>query len=171
VGHRALVAVERESGTFDCYRSHWDGTRFGQGADAVASSAVDGAGPLATSVSASRVLAHLDPRADEALLVRSSSRTDAYLVRWLGVPSAAVDGRGPTVLAPVERFGAAELSWDRLDCAIRTAKANLGDAVDAGLIPHSMAVGYLTAFVARHADLPAGAVWLAPDEAGTEVGR
>jgi len=151
VGHRALVAVERDDGRFDCYRSQWGG-RVAVDADptTVVERTVAANPPLATAVPVTRVIALLDSRTDEALVVRSGEETTPYLVRWLGVPTTGGDGPGPTVLVPVEDPATA----DRLDCTLRTAKGILGDAVDAGLVSRRLAVGYLVTLVARHPDVP-----------------
>lgn len=157
MGHRALVAVERPGGEFDCYRSQWAGGGPDDGDPVAAVDAtVAGQRPLATGASVSRVLDLLAPRSDEALLVRSGDHTTRYLVRWLGVPTAHDDGDGPMVLVPTTDADAV----DRLDCTLQTAKGILGDAVDAGLIPHWMAVGYLATTVARHPDVPGDTIWL-----------
>lgn len=156
MGHRALVVVETDG--FDCYRSQWGGLASLDPA-AVVESVADGT-PLERGVSAAGVLALLDPRADEALLVRSGDGTVRYLVRWLGVPAAGTDGDGPVVLAPVSDPGTAA----RLDCALRTLKGVLGDAVDAGLLGPRGAVAYLATVLAGHPDLPDGTLWLAPRE-------
>lgn len=168
MGHRALVAVERHGGEFDCYRSQWTGVGPDDGDPAAAVDRIVAAGrPLASGASVSRVLDLLAPRSDEALLVRAAGHTTRYLVRWLGVPTAH-DGDGPVVLVPTTGFDVVE----RLDCTLRTAKGVLGDAVDAGLLPRWMAVGYLATMVTRHPDVPEDSIWLPTEvaERGSDGG-
>ncbi|PSP33673.1 hypothetical protein BRC64_02910 [Halobacteriales archaeon QH_10_67_22] len=161
MGHRALVAVERDG--FDCYRSQWAGLAVARARpDSVVDRVVTATDPVVTGVPASGVLSALDPRMDEALFVRADGETATYLVCRVAVPSSRADGDSWVVLVPVADAETA----DRLDCVFRTLKGVLGDAVDAGLLDRAVAVGYLTSALARHPDLPAGTVWLAPEEVG-----
>jgi hypothetical protein len=157
VGHRTLVAVERRAGEFDCYRSRWGGVAPATDPAGDIAATVARVPPLARAASVSHVLCHIAPRTDETLLVRSLAGVESFLVRWLGVPTSDGDGTAPAILVPVDDQAAVE----RIDCALRTATGVLGDAVDAGLCPQWIAVGYLARFATRHPDIPDETVWLA----------
>lgn len=168
MGHRALHAVARPGGGYDCYRSQWDGLSVFDDQRMVPYRVPRDATHLLDGATVSEVLRQIDPLADEALFVHEAEgRVTAYLVCRLGVPTA--DGiRGgttssedskdapETALVPIADVAIAQ----RLDCALRTAKAVLGDAVDAGLLSGTGAERYLAAFLARHPDVPGETLWL-----------
>lgn len=167
MGHRTLVAVERADDRFDCYRSQW-GTVAALDGDpaAVVESVLADGRQVASGVSVDRVLGLLDPLSDEGVLVCTDGSVTLYRVGRLDVPVASTGEPGgtqpaaggvPVVLLPASDRRAVE----RLVVALRTAKEVLGDAVDAGLVPRAAAERYLATVVARHPDLPDGAVWLA----------
>ena len=174
MGHRALVAVERDPGQFDCYRSQWGGLAVCE-ADPTATVAevVADERPFAVGVSAQGVLSLLDPRSEEALLVRTRVGLSTYLVRRLDVPTVAAggddSGSAPVRPASIVLVPASDSRLvERFDVTLRTAKGVLGDAVDAGLFTRTVAERYLEALVARHPDVPGGAVWLTPAAVRTD---
>ncbi|WP_123532956.1 DUF6735 family protein [Halosimplex salinum] len=174
MGARTLVAVERPNGRYDCYHSQWGGQHLDR---LVGLLRVDGlpptladAGPVETAVPADRVLALLDPREYEALVVDGGS-VEAYLVCWLGVEPLQHTGRADTAGTPADEAtafvrDAALVPWTdaatatRLRRFLRTAKDVLGDAVDAGLLSAPAATASLRIRLAGHPDVPADTLWL-----------
>ena len=97
VGHRALVAIERADGRYDCHYAHWGAHEWRllaalQGADDPRDcDGVDPA-PIATDVSFGSVVdTHLDFRTHEALYRAERDSITPYTVCWFGFP--AVDER------------------------------------------------------------------------------
>lgn len=89
MGHRALVARERDDGRYDCYYSHWGGT------DVSLAGRLDrkpwthdlvDPSPVATDVSWDTILAdHFDALVYEAMYVLPADRdARAYRSCWLG---------------------------------------------------------------------------------------
>lgn len=164
MGHRALHAVARPGGRYDCYRSRRTGLAVAEAERADRSRLPADATPVATGAHTSAVLALLDPRTDEALYVYEDGGVTAYLVRTVDVPTTGGPVSRPhpvpVALVPAETAGATRC----LDCALDAAKGVLGDAVDAGLLHRRVAERYLAAFLPRHPDA-AGTLWL-PREVG-----
>lgn len=159
MAHRALVAVERAAGQYDCYRSRTGGLAAIDEDPPTAVDAMVVVGHLVgADVSAAGVLDLLDPQTDEALIVEArDGAVTSYLVVWLGlVGRADVPEAAPAVLVPVSDGVAA----DHLRRTVRAWKGVLGDGVDAGILPSDVALGYLTVAVARHPDVPGEAIWL-----------
>lgn len=163
MGARALVALERPDGRYDLYHTQWGGERVDRlvslvRAGEVPTDLVD-TDPLDTGVHTEQVLAPVDTREYEAVVV-GGERPDAYLVCRVAVDSDSRAERS-TALVPYSDRMAAE----RIRQFLRTTRDVLGDAVEAGLVPASVATGYVAARLARHPDTPVDGeeiLWLSP---------
>lgn len=152
MSHHALVAV-REGDAYRVARSRRPvedlaGARHRTGRGARNS---EPPGTPVASGDATAVLAALDPRRDEWLLVRDGPATPRLFAVLLLVPLTwREEGPGAAaVLVPVPDVPTGR----RLRRWLRATKAVLADAVDAGLLDHALAVGYLRHRVARHPDV------------------
>lgn len=168
VGHRALVAVESGTGSYDLYHSQWGGAALADpnaSRESVVRDAVESGTELGTDRPVKGVLAALDPREYEALLVRRRDGVvEPYLVVWGGFVVAengsAVDesATDPMALVPVTDAAAAR----RVRRAVRETKDALGDLIDGGAVRPTFALGILRARVRTHPDVPETTLWIDP---------
>lgn len=166
MGHRALVAVERDDGRYDLYHTQWgaDDSSLqrvldaGSGAVGYLLDALGGVDRLDGALTVADVLDRVDPLTHEALLVLADQPT-VYLVVAVRVETATTDAGWTVpeaVLVPVADVATA----DRIRRFARTVDGVLGDAVDAGLVSQALARGYLGARLAAHPDVSPDSLWL-----------
>ncbi|WP_136716470.1 DUF6735 family protein [Halorientalis salina] len=146
VGHRALVAYERDRDRYDLHYSHW-GAHDWRLATAIRpdqpfgrpesehrgeTTAVDPA-PLATDCSFDAVLdEHLDFQGYEAFVsVSESFEVTSWLVCWFGLPGVDSDRPRDGAIVSVDT-GAVRLDGERLRSRFAGAKETVGAMVDRG---------------------------------------
>ena len=151
VGHRALVAVERTNGHYDCHYAHWGAHEWqllaaleNGGVDGFDSDHVDPA-PIVTDVPFTAVVERVvDFRTYEALYRVDRDGVTPYAVCWLGFPTVAERARDAGVLVAVEpgnvrADGALVRGW------VTGTKGLLGAMLDAGEVTPDAAGDWLVA--------------------------
>ncbi|MFC4550609.1 MULTISPECIES: DUF6735 family protein [Halorussus] len=165
MAHRALLAYERDDGTYDLHRSRWGGADFSLARRITAetpfagdaAAAVDPE-PVASGLSLDEIVAeHVDFLHHEAFFrVDREFAATPFHVLWFGfeldaetVERSETVGHGALVAAHVRNPGGVD---DYLRGWVRGTKAVVGDAVDRGWLSRADAVEYLAERVAAWDD-------------------